>query len=161
MRLTNKKLLLTGSNTKSPAELPKNFTSQEKSDIDNGAPVWGSIVYNLELLELLELLAPYSVPLGENSRAAILTSERKLPITEDEPEPGSILYNCLGNESLLMPNSLLSLEKAMSANVDLLPASTKLPICTNLPNGSTVPASCPFLVTTKDEAVPNELVLMV
>ena len=101
------------------------------------------------------------MPLGENSREVIVTSEGKLPINEDEPEPGFRLYNLLP-ESLLILKSLLSLEKAISlkANNGLLSGVAKVPRATNLPNGSTVPAR-PLSVITRDDAVPNELVLMV
>ena len=54
------------------------------------------------------------MPLGENSRDVIVTSEGKLPINEEEPEPGSRLYNLLPRGSFLILKSLLSLDKAMS-----------------------------------------------
>ena len=99
------------------------------------------------------------MPLGENSREVIVTPEGKLPINEDEPDPGFRLYNLLP-ESLLILKNLLSLEKAMSLkDSDLLSGVAKVPMGTNLPNGSTVPAR-PLSVTTRDDAVPNELVLM-
>jgi len=87
----------------------------------------------------------------------------RFPIGEDEPETRSTLYNFL---VLVMPNNLLSLDKAMSSKFGLFAIFTKFPAESTLP-------TCPLSVEkkiedkvgtkveTKDDAVPKELVLKV
>ena len=83
----------------------------------------------------------------------------RFPIDEDEPETGSTLYNLLS----VMPNNLLSLDRAMSSKRGLFAIFTKFPAEPTLP-------TCPLSVEkkkvgtkveTKDDAVPKELVLKV